>query len=242
MANRKQFVSSNNHNSTIQTILTGVPLGLVLGPLLFLICINDLHKCLKYSRTYHFPDDTNILCSDKSLYTLANKVNCDLKNLSQWLKANKLSLNVKKTELIFQQKKKPLDHNVKFKLNGKRLFPTSSFKYLGVFLDEHLYWNKQPAHVIAKLNQRIDILSKLMHSTNLNILKIVYHSLVGSHLHYSTQLWGQTNAENINKIQVLQNRALRKITFKRLHDSTNKIYKNLILRFSDSVLCRTVFL
>ena len=86
----------------------------VLGPLLFLIYINDLLKCIKYSRTYHFVDDTNI-CYDKSLYTLANKVNHDLKNLSQWLKANKLCLNVKKTELVFWQKKKPLDHSVKFK-------------------------------------------------------------------------------------------------------------------------------
>ena len=181
MANRKQFVSVNNHNSTIQTILTGVPQGSVLGPLLFLIYINDLHNCIKYSRTYHFADDTNILCSDKSLYTLANKVNRDLKNLSQWLKANRLSY-VKKTEfIIFRQKKKSLDHNAKFKVNGKRLFPTSSVKYLGVFLDDYLYWNKQLVHVIAKLNQGIGILSKLRHNTNLNILKIVYHSLLGSH-------------------------------------------------------------
>ena len=157
--------------------------------------------------------------------------------ISQWLKTNKLSLNVKKTELIiFRQKKKPLDHSVKFKLNGKRLFPTSSVKYLGVILDQHLYWNKQLAHVTTKLNQGIGILSKLRHYANLNILKIVYHSLAGSHLHYGAQLWGQTNTENINKIRVLQNRALRKITFKMLHNSTNEIYKNpKILRFSDSV-------
>ena len=124
--------------------------------------------------------------------------------------------------MIFRQKKKPLDHSLKFKLNGKRLFPARSVKYHGVFLDEHLYWNKQLAHVIAKLNQGIGILSKLRHSTNLNILKIVYHSLVGSHLHYGAQLWGQTNAENINKIRVLKNRALRKITFKSLQIQQTK--------------------
>ena len=137
---------------------------------------------------------------------MANKENRDLKNISQWLKANKVSLNVKKTELIiFRQNKNPLHHSVKFKLNGKRLFPTSSVKYLGVFLDQHLYWNKELAHVITKLNQGIGILSKLRHYANLNILKIVYHSLVGSHLHYSAQLWGLTNTGNIDKIRVLQN-------------------------------------
>ena len=61
LANRKQFVLANNHNSTIQTILTEVPQGSALGPLLFLIYINDLHNCIKYFRTYHFTDDTNIL-------------------------------------------------------------------------------------------------------------------------------------------------------------------------------------
>ena len=99
------------------------------------------------------------------------------------MKARRLSLNVKKTELIiFHIKKKPLDYIVKFKLNGKMLLPTSSVKYLGVFVDEHLYWNKQLGHVIAKLNQGTGMISKLRHSINLNILKIVYQSLVGSHL------------------------------------------------------------
>ena len=105
-------------------------------------------------------------------------------------------------------------YSVKFKLNGKRLFPISSVKFLGVFFDQQLCWNKQLAHVTAKLSQGIDILLKLMHSANLNILKIVYHSLVVSHLHYGSQIWGQRNTENINKMHVLQNRALRKSPLK----------------------------
>ena len=94
VTNRKQFVSIDNCNSSTKTILTGVPQASVLKPLLFLKYTNDQHKCVKYSKTYHFADDTNILQSGKSLDFLAKKLNQDRKILWQWLKANKLSLNI----------------------------------------------------------------------------------------------------------------------------------------------------
>ena len=152
----------------------------------------------------------------------------------QWLKANKLSLNIKKTELIiFHPKNTKLDYSVKFKLNGRRLTPISTVKYLGILLDEHLLWTKQVNWVNSKLNQTTGILSKLRYNTSLPILKIIYHSLFGSHLQYGTQLWGQGNCGNQN-IQNLQNRALRKITFKKFHDPVNPLYKDLkILKFKD---------
>ena len=237
LTNRKQFVSIDNCNSTTKTILTGVPQGSVLGPLLFLIYISDLHKCVKYYKAYHFADNTNILQSGKSLQGLAKKLNQDLKSLSQWLKANKLSLNVKKTELIiFRRKAANIDYGIKFKLDGKRLTPVNTVKYLGILLGEHLQWSKQLAHVEVKLNHGIGISSKLRHNTNLKTLKIVYHSLFASDLRYGAQPWGQANKESQNKIQVIQDRALRKISFKKLHDSTAKLYKNLkVLKFCEIV-------
>ena len=132
------------HISSTQVIQTVVPQGSVLGPLLFLLYINDLNISIKNSRAYHFADNTNILLSDKSLELPAKKLNQDLKSLSQWLKANKFSLNVKKTELIiFHPKNTKLDYGIKFKLNGRRLTPISAAKYLRILLDEHLFWTKQ---------------------------------------------------------------------------------------------------
>ena len=140
----------------------------------------------------------------------------DLKNLSQWLKVNKFSLNVKKTELIkFHSTNTKLDYGIKFKRNERRLTPISTVKYLGILLDEHLLWTKQVSWVNSKLNQTAGILSKLRYNTSLPILKIIYHSLFGSHLQYGAQLWGQENCANRNNIQKLQNRALRKITFRK---------------------------
>ena len=83
--NRKQYVTLNGSNSSIKTLSTGVPQGSVLGPLLFLIYINDLCKCVKYSETYHFADYINMLLSHSSLKTWAKRMNFYLKNLSHWL-------------------------------------------------------------------------------------------------------------------------------------------------------------
>ena len=151
LKNRAQFVSIANVSSIIKELLTGVPQGSVLGPSLFLLYINDLHNSVRYAKTYHFADDTSVILSSTSLEILSKRINKDLFNLSNWLKANKLSLNVKKTELvIFRSKKLKIDSSFKFKLNGKRLVPTKSVKYLGVLLDEHLHWNEQISPSLTK--------------------------------------------------------------------------------------------
>ena len=105
------------------------------------------------------------------------------------VKSYKLSLNVKKSELInFHPKNTKPDYGIKFKLNGRRLTPVSTVKYLGMLLDEHLSWMKEVTWVNSKLNQTIGIIRKLRHNTSLLILKIVYHSLFGWHLQYGAQL------------------------------------------------------
>ena len=110
----------------------------------------------------------------------------------------------------------------------------NSVKYLGILLDEHLQWSKQLGQAQVKLNCRIEISCKLRHNTSLQTLKIVHHSLFVSQFQHNVQLWGQVNKESQNKIQVIQNRALRKISFKKLHDSTGQLYKDLkLLKFSD---------
>ena len=105
------------------------------------------------------------------------------------VKSYKLSLNVKKSELInFHPKNTKPDYGIKFKLNGRRLTPVSTVKYLGMLLDEHLSWMKEVNWVNSKLNQTIGIIRKLRHNTSLLILKIVYYSLFGWHLQYGAQL------------------------------------------------------
>ena len=96
LSNRNQYVSINGYESGPAAINCGVPQGSVLGPLLFLLYINDLNQAIKFCKVHHFADDTNLLCLSNSIKKLNKLVNADLKHLLNWLNANKISLNVKK--------------------------------------------------------------------------------------------------------------------------------------------------
>ena len=121
LSNRNHYISINGYESALAAVNCGVPQGSVLGPLLSLLYINDLNQAIKFSRIHHFADDTNLLCFSNSIKKLSKLVNTDLKHLLNWLNANKISLNVKKTEMIiFKSKQKKLEGNLKIELCGKR--------------------------------------------------------------------------------------------------------------------------
>ena len=109
--------------------------------MLFLLYINDLNQAIKFCKVHHFADDTNLLCLGNSIKKLNKLVNADLKRLVHWLNTNKISLNVKKTEMvIFKSKQNQFEGDLKIKLSGKRLYPTESVKNLDVKIDTSLSW------------------------------------------------------------------------------------------------------
>ena len=123
LSDRKQFVSINGYNSDLMPVIYGVPQGFVLGPLLFLIYVNDLHKTIRYSKVHHFANDTSLFRTNKSVKNLNKLVNHDMKQLNNWLSVNKISLNFEKTKLvIFKSPRKVLSDEIKIKLTGKRLY------------------------------------------------------------------------------------------------------------------------
>ena len=114
LSNRNQYVSINGYESGLAAINCGVPQVSVLGPLLFSLYINDLNQAIKFCKVHHFADDTNLLCLSNSIKKLSKLVNADLKHLHNWLNANKISINVKKTEImIFKSKQKKLEGDLK---------------------------------------------------------------------------------------------------------------------------------
>ena len=139
---------------------------------------------------HHFADATNLLNFNNCVKSIKKQVNYDLKNLSHWLKANKSSLNVGKTELVlFTSSKKQLDCDLKMKLNGKNLYETDSVRYLGIKIDKRLTWKQQITHVALKLNKTNAMLSKLRHVLNTKTLRSVYYATFESHLCYASIVW-----------------------------------------------------
>ena len=237
LKNRKQLVSISGVESHLANMDFGVPQGSVLGPLLFLIYINDLHNAIKFCTTRHFADDTNLLIYNKSLKQLQKDLNYDLRLLCRWLKANKISLNCGKTELIiFRHPNKQVNYKLKIKINGTKLIPSHQVKYLGIVLDPHLNWSHHTNGLASKLTRAAGMLAKIRHFVPKNTLRSIYFGIFSSLLTYGSQIWGQYSNQHIKRLQKIQNKAIRIINFSNYNDSVDPLYyKSKILKLSDHV-------
>ena len=227
LQDREQYVSVSGIKSKSRTVKHGVPQGSVLGPLLFLIYINDLPNALIFSDPFIFADDTALIYSDENLKRINKRMNIDLKLLVHWLKANKIGLNADKTEaILFKTPRKKLNFELKLKLNGKRLLFSSCVKYLGITLDENLSWTQHKNTVALKLRRSNGAISKLRHYVPRSIMLSVYYALFHSNLSYGLQAWGQTINGNC-RIFKLQKTAVRLISFSNYNTHSEPLFNNL---------------
>ena len=159
-------------------ITCGVPQGSVLGPLLFLIYVNDLPNTSKLLRFYLFADDTSIYIDSDNLSTLQKIVNRELKKVRKWLEANRLALNISKTNyVIFHSSAKNLNEFIRSKLGSKVINRVQYIKYLGILVDATLSWKPQIIELSKKLARTTGIFYKIRHyvsSETLNSCTVHY--------------------------------------------------------------------
>ena len=235
LCNRKQFVSLENTNSSFLNISTGVPQGSILGPLLFLIYVNDLCNSTD-AKTIMYADDTCLLLpffinskSDISSQTLL--INSKLDRVFKWLCANKLSLNTDKTKFMlfhFAQKKIQEHQIPKIKINNSEIKRVESFKFLGIFLDESLNWNKHVTEISNKISKIVGVLSILKHYFPSHVLLTMYNS----RLNFGITLWGFNHC---HRLKVLQKRALRIIVKAPFFAHTKPICKKINTLLLDDI-------
>ena len=238
---RTQFVSVNGKNSSLKTILCGVPQGSVLGPILFLLYINDLPNATNFFSSL-FADDTFFLKSSPNLDTLMNETNDELEKASRWFIANKLTLNVSKTKfMVFRDKKMHFDENAfKLKIGTEQLKRVGDnckdkfFKFVGIKLDEHLTWDHQISHVYRKLISGNFVLNRCKNFLPINIRRLIYNSLIQSHLEYGVLAWGSSKNKLITSINKIQKRCIRNLVSSNWLSHTDPLFGKLnILKFKD---------
>ena len=230
LKNRFHYTEIAQTTSTKHILSKGVPQGPILGPLLFIIYLNDIVNCSSLFRFIIYADDTNLIIPSLNNYSIIT-INNELDRIHHWLAYNKLSLNVNKTKfIIFHNRHKEILREYAFKINNMDIKQVESFNFLGITLNENLTWKTHTDMVSSKIARYLGIMKKLKTFIPPYILKSIYNSLILPHLSYGILAWSFCPSRLVN----LQKRAIRLISNSKYNAHSEPLFKSLsILKLED---------
>lgn len=245
LSDRKQVVEISGTHSSPANISCGVPQGSILGPLLFLVYVNDMAAVVQ-NKLMLYADDSAILVSSKNKEDIELLLSKDMNTVSQWLACNKLSLHLGKTESILFGSKQRLKHqsNLNVKCNDQLIESTSSVKYLGATIDQFLSFEFMANSIIKKANSRLKFLYRKSEYLSLHTKKLLVSALIQCHFDYASSAWFLGLSQTLkHKLQVTQNKMIRFLLNlePRSHISRNHFYSLNWLpvesRVNQNILC-----
>ena len=208
LCNRKQYVSVKNSSSSMSNITLGVPLGSVLSQVLFLLYINDMHRSDQYPFV-HFANDTTVFASDSDINNVHASVNRELVGVDNWLKTNRLSLNVRKTlYMIISNQENALYIIIRETILTK----VSTVKFLDVKHDKNLTFKNHVNKVTINISKSVGVMRRLHCQLPANVMVKLNYYLVYSHLTYALLAWGRSGSINAAKIECAHRRACKLLT------------------------------
>ena len=204
------------------SVTCGVPQGSVLGPLLFLIYVNDIGNVLPTKTVKLFADDTNIFIFHQDISMINTMANEYMSLLSQWFVANKLSLNTDKTCFITLANQKVVNPDIR--INNLRIANVDYCKYLGLYIDQDLKWTIHIDQLCGKLQKLIGIFYKLRNKLPLTCLKTIYFAFVHPHLLFGVEMYANTGITHLSKLITLNNKILRILQNKSYSAPVKELY------------------
>ena len=226
--NRTQFVQYNKFSSARIAIQCGVPQGSILGPLFFILYINDLPNASHLVKPLLFADDTSICYASSDPIVLATVLNEALLNISTWMKANKLSVNIDKTNyIIFQPTQKKSTYEILLLLDDRLITQKKQIKFLGVLLDENLSWKPHINYVCKKVSKSIGVIYRARFNLSKSTKLSLYYTLIYPYLIYCNTIWSSTYVSNLKRLQILQKRIVRLLTSSSFLAHTAPLFKKL---------------
>ena len=235
LSGRCQYVQYKNYMSDMMQITCGVPQGSVLGPLLFLIYMNDSPDSLISASEILFADDSTLFQSSENIEELYNNMNLELKCLSDWFAANKLSLNVGKCNyMLFSNVHRQVNNAFRLKIGEIYLDEKECVKFLGFYMDKNLTWNKHTNICKSKISCSIYAINRIKHIIPKNYLRSLYSAIVYPYLTYGIPIWGSTYNTHKNKLFIVQKLIIRIIAGAKYNDHTNPLFHKLhLLKLDD---------
>ena len=225
---RKQYVCINGINSDIKAINCGVPQGSVLGPLLFLLYINDIANIQPLEKPPKlFADDTSLFVTGKNSLDIESKCNKAILLIQDWMSANKLTVNTDKTCYLqfISNNKNNQQIVINLLLNGVSLQRVDTIKFLGVTFDSRLDWKEHIKEIFSSLLKFTSIFYKLRNKIPLHTIKSLYYSTVYPKILYGIEIYANTYPTHLNSLIVLNNKILRIAQSKPLHTPILSLYR-----------------
>ena len=230
LSERNQKCLVNGYLSDNCSLSCGIPQGTILGPLLFLLYINDLPNCISHCQPRMYADDTHLTFASDNVDSINHFLNQDLVNVKEWLNANKLTLNTSKTEFMLigsRQRLMTVETVPSLTINGASIKQVSSTKSLGVLIDESLSWNAHIDKLSKKIASGIGALKRIRPFVPHRTLQLIFTSLIQPHFDYCSVVWGNCGKTLASKLQKLQNRAARVLTFSSYDTNADDLFELL---------------